>query len=121
MANNNYSITFKSLRAGTTYVVNIGGGTGTAIPLKGGAQPFFTQEDESEDMYTPIRTQSGYIRIVDDGLDANGDAFDWKDLIPATDTARPVTLTAGGSTLWQGFMQAQDFGSQLYEIGRAHV
>jgi len=111
---NNYTITFKSLRAGTVYTVNIGGGTGTAIPLKGGAQPFFTQEDESEDMYIPIRTQSGYIRIVDDGLDANGDAFDWKDLIPATDTARPVTLTAGGSTLWQGFMQAQDFGSQLY-------
>lgn len=111
---NNYTITFKSLRAGTVYTVNIGGGTGTAIPLKGGAQPFYTQEDESEDMYTPIRTQSGYIRIVDDGLDANGDAFDWKDLIPATDTARPVTLTAGGSTLWQGFMQAQDFGSQLY-------
>lgn len=111
---NNYSITFKSLRAGTTYVVNIGGGTGAAIPLKGGAQPFFTQEDESEDMYIPIRTQSGYIRIVDDGLDANGNAFDWKDLIPETDTARPVTLTAGGSVVWQGFMQAQDFGSQLY-------
>jgi hypothetical protein len=111
---NNYSITFKSLRAGTTYVVNIGGGTGAAIPLKGGAQPFTTQEDGSDDLFIPVRTQSGYLRIVDDGLDANGNAFDWKDLVPETDTSRPVTLTAGGTTLWQGFMQAQDFGSLLY-------
>ena len=54
---NNYSITFKSLRAGTVYTLNIGGGTGAAIPLKGGAQPFTTQEDDSDDMFTPIRTQ----------------------------------------------------------------
>lgn len=111
---NNYSITFKSLRAGTTYVVNIGGGTGSAIPLKGGAQPFTTQEDNSDDLFTPVRTQSGYLRIVDDGLDANGNAFDWKNILPETDTSRPVTLTAGGTTLWKGFMQAQDFGSRLY-------
>lgn len=110
----NYSITFISLRAGTVYTVNIGGGTGTAVPLKGGAQPFVTQEDASEDMFTPIRTQSGYLRIVDDGLDANGNAFDWRDLIPATDTSRPVTLTAGGEVIWQGFMQAQTFSGVLY-------
>lgn len=111
---NNYSITFKSLRAGTVYTLNIGGGTGDAIPLKGGAQPFTTQESDDEDMFVPIRTQSGYFRIVDDGKDANGNAWDWKDLIPATDTSRPVTLTKGGTVVWRGFMQAQDFGSVLY-------
>lgn len=118
MANYNYTITFKSLRAGTTYVVNIGGGTGTAVPLMGGAQPFITQEDDDENMFCPIRTQSGYLRIIDNGKDANGNAFDWKDMIPATDTSRPVTLTHtdNGSTVvdWVGFMQAQDFGSVLY-------
>lgn len=117
MANNNYSITFKSLRARTVYTVNIGGGTGAAIPLKGGAEPFVTQEDSSDNMFTPVRTQTGYLRIVDDGKDANGNALEadwWKDLIPATDTSRPVTLTAGGTTIWQGFMQAQDFGSLIY-------
>ena len=110
----NYTITFKSLRAGTTYVVAIGGGTGTPVPLMGGAQPFTTQESDDEDMFCPIRTQSGYLRIIDNGKDANGNAFDWKDLIPATDTSRPVTLTANGTVVWQGFMQAQDFGSVLY-------
>lgn len=116
---NNYSITFKSLRAGTTYIVNIGGGTGAAVPLKGGAQPFVTQEDDSDDMFTPVRTQTGYVRIFDDSFAADGvTAFDWKDLIPATDTARPVTLTSvnNGQTVvhWQGFMQAQNFGGVLY-------
>lgn len=110
----NYTIQFKSLRAGTTYVVNIGGGTGAAVPLMGGSQPFTTQESDDEDMFTPIRTQSGYLRIIDNGKDANGSAFDWKDLIPATDTSRPVTLTANGTVVWKGFMQAQDFGSVLY-------
>lgn len=111
----NYSVTFVSLRSGAAYTVNIGGGTGPAVPLKGAAHPFTTDEDTDEDMFTPVRTQSGYIRIVDDGLTADGAAFDWTDLIPENDTSRPVTLTtANGTVLWQGFMQAQDFGSTLY-------
>ena len=111
----NYSITFKSLRAGTVYTLNIGGGTGNAVPLKGGAQPFVTQEDDSDDQFAPIRTQSGYIRIIDDGYAADGvTAFDWKDLIPQTNTSRPVTLTAGSTIVWQGFMQSQNFSGTLY-------
>lgn len=111
-----WKIPFKSLRSGTVYTVNIHDSTysGDPIVLKGGAQPFTTQEDDNDDMFTPIRTQSGYLRIVDDGKDANGNAFDWKSLIPYTDTSRPITLTSGNTVLWQGFMQSQDFGSTLY-------
>lgn len=111
-----YTITFMPLRAASgaqPYVLSIGSGSGN-VPLKGGSQPFTTQESDDEDMFTPIRTQTGYFRIVDDGKDANGDDFDWKSLIPATDTSMPVTLTRGGTVVWQGFMQAQDFGSLLY-------
>ena len=124
MATHNYTITFRSLRAGTFYTVNIGGGTGTAIALKGGAEPFVTQEDTSEDAFIPLRTQSGYIRIVDDGKDAEGQALGadwWKDLLAMTNTERPVTLVARptadavGTTVWQGFMQSQNFGGELYE------
>lgn len=111
----NYTITFKSLRAGSTYILNIGGGTGTAVALHGGVEPFTTDEDASEDQFTPIRTQSGYFRIVDNGYAANGTtAFDWKDLLPATDADRPVTLTQGGTVVWQGFMQSQTFSGALY-------
>ena len=125
----NYTIQFKSLRSATVYTLAIGGGTGDAIPLTPGAQPFTTQEDDNEDVFTPVRTQSGYLRVVDDGKDANGNLWDWKDLIPATDTSRPVILThmipnpdAGQEgepdeievTDWVGFMQAQTFSGVLY-------
>ena len=118
MATNNYSIAFKSLRAGTQYTLYIGGGSGTAIPLKGGSQPFSTQEDDSEDMFTPIRTQSGYIRIVDDGKDADDNSLGaewWKDLLPQNSTERPVRLIANGTTVvWQGYIQTQNFSGVLY-------
>ena len=112
-----WQIPFKSLRTNTLYTVNIydASFSGTPIQLKGGAQPFTTQESSDDDMFIPIRTQSGYVRIVDDGKDVNGNAWDWKTLLPSTDTDRPVTLTDGnGNVVWQGFMQAQSFSGVLY-------
>ena len=112
-----WQIPFKSLRTGTVYTINIydASFSGSPVVLMGGAQPFTTQEDDNEDMFTPVRTQTGYIRIVDNGKDANGNAWNWKDLLPATDTDRPVTLTDGSNNVvWQGFMQAQNFGGVLY-------
>jgi len=119
----NYKIQFVSLRAGTTYVLNIGGGSGNAVQLSGGTQPFTTEEEGSEDMFTNIRTQTGYFRIVDNSRDYDGNVIDpqaahpedwWKDLIPATNSERPVTLTVGNTVVWQGFMQSQTFSGQLY-------
>lgn len=115
-----WQIPFKSLRSGSDYCVNIidSSYSGSPIPLKGGASPFTTDEEANEDPFTPIRTQSGYLRIIDDGKDANGNTFDWKQLIAQTDTSRPVTLTRKVGTSWvvqwQGFMQAQNFGHTLY-------
>lgn len=117
-----WKVQFKSLRSGTVYTVNIyKDGTlpsGYPLTLKGGAQPFTTEEDDDEDMFRPVRTQTGYVRIVDDGKavnDANAEvSWDWKELIPDTDLSRPVTLTTGNTVVWQGYMQAQTFGSTLY-------
>ena len=109
-----WTIPFASLRDGTIYSVNIydASYSGSPVQLKGGAQPFVTQEDDDEDFFADIRTQSGSISIIDDGT------FDWKALVPTTDTDRPVTLThvVNGSTVrdWQGFMQAQNFGATLF-------
>lgn len=105
-----WQIKFKSLRASTDYTVNIYDSTYSSDPiqLKGGAQPFTTQESDDEDQFIPTRTQSGYLRIVDDGT------FNWKQILPSTDVDRPVTLTAGSTVVWRGFMQAQNFGSTLY-------
>lgn len=114
-----WKVQFKSLRSGTDYTVNIydASYSGDPILLKGGAEPFVTQEDDDEDLFTPIRQQSGYIRIVDDGKDANGNALasGWlRQLLPANDMARPVTLTVGNTVMWQGFLQAENFSGKLY-------
>ena len=117
-----WQVRFKSLRAGRLYTVNIydDNYTGSPVELVGAAHPFETQEDDDDDMFKPVRTQSGYIRIVEGGYAADGvTVFNWRDLIPTTDTDRAVTLThtEGNSTVtdWCGFMQAQNFGAKLYE------
>lgn len=112
-----WQIPFRSLRTNTLYTVNIydASYSGDPVILKGGEKPFTTQEDDNEDQFAPVRTQSGYIRIVDDGKDAAGNAFNWKTLVPVNDTDRPVTLTDGSNNIvWQGYMQAQNFGADLY-------
>jgi hypothetical protein len=112
-----WKIPFKSLRSGTDYVVNIydSSYTGSAIVLEGGAQPFVTQEADDEDEFTPIRTQTGYIRIIDHDVAADGvTAFNWKDLLPVSATSRPVTLTTGNTVVWRGYIQPQTFSGVLY-------
>ena len=123
----NYKIQFVSLRAGTTYVLEIGGGAPNtaAVQLNGAAETFVTEEDRNEDMFQPIRTQSGSFRILDNMCDYDGTVIDstlkwdwWKDLLPAKDSDRPVRLihTEGNTTVvdWQGFMQSQTFSGALY-------
>lgn len=113
-----WKIPFKTLRSNALLTVNVYDDTfsGTAMVLKGAAQPFETQEDGDDDIFTPVRLQSGYLRIVDDGFAADGTTtFNWRDFIPTTDTDRPVTLTdANNNVLWQGFIQAQNFGATLF-------
>ena len=117
-----WQIPFKAIRSGIVYTVNIYDAnytTGDPVVLNGGAYPFVTQENTDDDIFIPLRTQSGYIRIVDNGFAADGvTPFNWKDLVPSTDISRPVTLTfvSRGETFvaWQGFMQAQNFGGVLY-------
>lgn len=108
-------VNFKS-RSGTLYRVKVGGKTGSDAALLGAADPFYTQEDTSEDKFVPVRLQSGYLRIVDDGYDLAGNAFDWHALIPTTATSRPVTLyKVVGSTetvMWLGFLRPETFSSE---------
>lgn len=114
-----WQVKFCSLRAETLYTVNIydDSYTGDPVQLTGAAQPFSTEEDGSDDLFMPVRTQSGYLRIVDTGKDNDGNAFDWREFIPTNDVDRPVTLTdEQGNVLWAGFMQAQNFGGKLYEL-----
>ena len=51
---------------GTPYQINIyePDYSGSVVVLKGGAQPFVTQETDDEDAFLPIRSSSGYITVI---------------------------------------------------------
>ena len=89
----------------------------TPITLVGAATPFVTQEDDDDDVFTPIRTQTGYIRIFDDGKDANGSLLGdgwWHSLIPVGALDRMVEVTKSSTVVWRGFIQPQSFSGEIY-------
>lgn len=99
---------------GTNFAVNIctKQQPGSVQQLTGAAEPFTTQEDDSDDIFTPIRSQTGYLRVIDP------DGSLLADLIPANNTERLVQLWSGTNTgasftpqalHWQGFLQAQAY------------
>lgn len=105
-----WQIPFKSLRSGTLYTVRIFDDTysGSPVTLKGAATPFETDEGSGTDIFEPVVTQSGYIRVVDDGT------FDWKQIIPTTATSRKVSLVDSSGERWCGYIQPQSFSGKLY-------
>ena len=117
-----WQVKFRSLRSDTLYTASIYDDNygGSPVQLTGAANPFETQEDDSEDAFSPVRTQSGYLRIADNGYAADGvTTFNWRDFIPTTDIDRPIKLTheEGGLEVidWMGTIQAQNFGAGLFE------
>ena len=114
-----WQVKFKTLRGGKTLTASVYDNlySGNPIPLKGGAEPFVTEENQDDDPFKAIRTQTGSLKIVDDGYALDGTTpFNWRDLQPRSDHDRPVILTDENDTiLWQGFLQAQNFSGTLYE------
>ena len=79
---------------------------GSAKQLTPAAEPFTTSEGTATDLYTPVRTQSGYIRFIVE--DATTDIA--ASLLAASATAHPVTLTAAdGTILWAGFLKGAQY------------
>ena len=114
-----WTVTFKTLRGGKTLTASVYDNLyyGEPIALKGGAEPFVTEENDNDDPFKAIRTQTGSLKIVDDGYALDGTTpFNWRDLQPRSDHDRPVILTdEDDNILWQGFLQAQNFSGTLYE------
>ena len=83
--------------------------TGTPVQLTGSASPFSTSGSDDSDFYTPVRSQSGYIRFIckDENVIS--------DIMPERATDRPVTLTdATGAVRWAGFLSGEQY-SQPWE------
>lgn len=115
-------IKFKS-RDGNTYEARISGLSGnTNIQLQGAVDPFITEENNTDDMFEPVITQSGYLNIEDDGKDYNGNAFDWHNLVPTNSKTRPVELyqisNASTTLRWAGYIQPRTFDGDYLVVGQ---
>jgi hypothetical protein len=111
-----YRVPFQSFN-GTQYMVYVYEQvSGTLVTLKGSDEPFETSEDDSDDIFTPIRPQTGYLRVVDET--ANGNLMET--MMPINNTEKMVCLYTGtwdadfttftdGSLKWQGFLCAEAF------------
>lgn len=109
---NKWTISFASYNA--KYKLRIydatSSSTAKAIELTGGAQPFTTDEQDDDDYYLPVRTQSGYIRFID--TDEVGDIL--ADIMPVQSTDRPVILykvesDGSESVMWVGFLTGEQY------------
>lgn len=93
----------------TAYQVNIyeEGYQGNVVVLKGGAQPFVTEETDDEDAFLPLRTSSGYLTIVCEEY-ALVDA-----ILPSSVHDRYVELvdvtTNSPKVVWNGFVMPEEY------------
>jgi len=109
-----YRIPFQSL-GGDQYVVYIYEQTsGRLDTLTGSANPFVTQEDYGDNIFEPIRKQTGYLRVIDETQDGSL----LESLIPSNNTEKLVRLYFGeyvngtfndANLLWSGFLCAEAF------------
>ena len=108
-----YQSVFKS-KDGNTYAINIYDPTysGSVEQLVPAGEPFVTREDDDDNVFAPMRAQTGYIRVID----TDNDLFNR--ILPPNNTHLFVRLYQGNWTnnqfypdpytpLWQGFVQSQ--------------
>lgn len=77
--------------------------SGAVVELTPAAVPFETQEDSADTWFVPIRKQTGYIRVLDEG---NTDG-----IMPVGMKDRYVEYTEDGSLKWCGYMVPDVFSS----------
>lgn len=111
-----WTLRFKSF-LGTDYTVDIYDNDysgSTPVELISGSQPFVTREIDDEDMYIPIRTQSGYLRFIVESSTILAE------IQPVKATDRPVVLRNGNNVEWVGFLQPEQYNqpwiAPKYEI-----
>ena len=115
-----WQINFVALLTNDTYRVDIlqDGYTDEIVHLRGAENPFETTEDNNDNAFTPIRKQTGSLRIADTGYDMDGNEFDYTDILPYDTFDFQVKLWKVGTTdtlRWIGFIRPDSLTSKMYE------
>jgi hypothetical protein len=100
-----YEIPFKSVD-GRDCLVEVSLPNYSVIPIRltGTDNPFTTSLDDSDDLFSPVRRSTGYIRILDTGT--------CPDIIPTSPKLRGVRLTVDGTLMWQGWLKPETYKAQ---------
>lgn len=91
------------------YCVNISKQSDVSVEIKqliGSEHPFVTSEANGDDIFLPVRQQTGYLRVLD-----NSGGTLIEELLPENNTQKMVTLInlTTGKTEWIGFLAAEVF------------
>lgn len=108
-----------SAQDGTKYRVDIydEGYTGSPVQLTAGETPFTTDEDDSDDFFAPVRTQSGTLQICTET--PSGSTIKLEDILPANNIERPVrlvNLSNSNAVEWQGFLSCEAYSQDYIGI-----
>lgn len=104
-------IVFKSIND-IRFSLWIDDGTEQDTQLIAGPVPFVTDTDDEEDIYTPVRLQTGNIQIAADSIDIS-------EIIGQDPLSRPISLRRQdmiGVDVWKGYLQTQAF-TQTWDEG----
>ena len=97
-----------------TCVLTIVDDNSNTVALTPAAEPFTTSIQESDDLFTPIRSSNGYIRIVVDNVDSIAD------LVGAAPIDRAVYLSVNSNARWKGFLACESF-TQAWDRGPIEI
>lgn len=75
--------------------------SGGITQLEPAVNPITTEEDSDDDYLKPVRTQTGYLRVIDNG-DLDG-------LMPEDNSQHYIELRIDNALSWCGYMQADTF------------
>lgn len=85
------------------------GGTDETVSLTPARDPLTIDEDDDDDVFTPVRTSSGNIKVITtyDVVEA---------IMPSYPLERPVTITVDGTTEFVGFLQCSSYKQELFDL-----
>lgn len=98
-------------RGGTAYTIKIHeqNYSGSVVTLQLSETPFTTGEGDDDDVFTPMRAQTGRLSVMDN------DGTLMQQIIPETNTEKYVTVEAGGAIKWQGFISCETYNQEWVE------
>ena len=92
-----------------TCILTIEDGANGITDMVPSGEPFMTSTQQATDIFTPIRTSSGYVRVELDHVD------DVDDLVGSAPLQRAVELTVDGVVRWRGFLACESF-TQAWDV-----